>query len=196
MIRALLALAPLLTSSPLPSAPSVQDPDANLDGSKAVLSIDGEPVSADTYTRWLIDTGGSRFARDFAERWVVLREAERRGVAPEEEQVAERLQRQIDRRIEGAFRGEKEGWLAELERLERSEGGFIRQLMTELEPEVAAWNLAAQDRVPPEDKVARDWELIYGPYGKDLDLLMMNFQVEVETGEGAEAQARNREAAM
>jgi parvulin-like peptidyl-prolyl isomerase len=196
MIRALLALAPLLTSSPLPSAPSVQDPDANLDGSKAVLSIDGEPVSADTYTRWLIDTGGSRFARDFAERWVVLREAERRGVAPEEEQVAERLQRQIDRRIEGAFRGEKEGWLAELERLERSEGGFIRQLMTELEPEVAAWNLAAQDRVPPEDKDARDWELIYGPYGKDLDLLMMNFQVEVETGEGAEAQARNREAAM
>ena len=189
----ILILAAALAGVPL-RAP--QDPDATLDGSKPVLSIDGAPVSADEYTRWLIDTGGSSFARDFAERWVILRAAEERGIEVTDEQVRAVLDDQIERRIEGAFRGEKEGWVAELERLERSEGGYRRQMMTDLRPEVAAKEIAAQGRVVPEDKIARDWELIYGPYGHDLKLRMMYFRVEVETGEGAEAQAENTRLAM
>ena len=190
-------LAPLLLAPSLPGAgPLPQDPDARLDGSKPVLSIGGAEISADEYTRWLIDTGGSRFARDFAERWAVLREAEAQGVPATEEQVRAKLEKQIRRRIEGAFRGEKEGWVAELERLGRSEPGYMRQSMTDQEPELAAWNLAKKDRVVPEAKIEREWELLYGPYGRDLELLMMNFLVEVETGEGAEAQAFNREQAM
>ena len=168
-----------------------QDPDPELDGSKPVLSINGHLISADEYARWLIDTGGASFARDFAERWVVLREAERRGIEITDEMVRAMVEKPIALRIEHAFRGEKEGWLAELERLGRTEGGHRRQMMTDERPNVAAAALTALDRVVPEDKIARDWELHYGPYGMDAVLRLMNFQVEVETAEGAEAQAES-----
>jgi hypothetical protein len=184
-------LSLVLTAALLARASAVQDPDAELDGAKPVMSIDGHPISADEYARWLIDTGASSFARDFAERWVILREAERRGIEITDEMVREKVERPIALRIEHAFRGEKEGWLAELERLGRSEGGIRRQMMTDERPNVAAEAITAQGRVVPEDKLVRDWELRYGPRGKDLGLRLMNFQVEVETAEGAEAQAES-----
>jgi parvulin-like peptidyl-prolyl isomerase len=105
--------------------------------------------------------------------------------------VREKVERPIALRIEHAFRGDKQGWLAELERLGRSEGGIRRQMMTDERPNVAAKALAAQNRVVPEEKLVRDWELRYGPQGKDLSLLLMNFQVEVETADGHEAQAES-----
>jgi parvulin-like peptidyl-prolyl isomerase len=181
----------LLVALPWIPAAVPQDPDPELDGSKPVLSIDGHLISADEYARWLIDTGGASFARDFAERWVILREAERRGIEITDEMVRAEVEEPIALRIEHAFRGEKEAWLAELERLGRTEGGHRRQMMTDERPNVAAKALAALDRVVPEDKIARDWELHYGPYGLDAELRLMNFQVEVETGEDAEAQAEN-----
>ena len=187
----------LFLASVLPvCAAAPQDIDARLDGSAPVLSINGELISADEYARWLIDTGGSRFARDFAERWTILREAEAQGLEATEEMIREKLQFQIDTRIQGAFKGEHAGWVAELERLDRTEAGYWRQMMTELESEVAAKLLTAKDRVVPEDKIVRDWERIYGPYGKDLGLRMIFFKVEVETGDTAEQTAENRRLAM
>ena len=59
--------------------------------------------------------------------------------------------------------------------------------------------LTADGRVVPEEKIERDWELVYGPRGRDLDMLMMKFQVEVLTppeGSPPEAQEENRRRAF
>jgi parvulin-like peptidyl-prolyl isomerase len=186
------AAAGALLSSP-------QDPDDVFDGSVPVLRVDGALITADEYTRWLIETGASRFGRDFAERWVVLREAEARGVELSDRDVADHVDFQIQRRITHAFRGEKAGWLDELDRTGRTEGGYRRQQWVEQRPELTCKAMVAADRVVPEDKIVRDWELKYGPRGIDVELLMMKFQVEVLTppsGSPPEELERNREQAF
>jgi hypothetical protein len=176
-----------------------QDPGDAFDGSAPVLRVDGVEISADEYARWLIETGASRFGRDFASRWVVLREAENRGVDVPTEDIVGHVDYQIQRRITHAFRGEKDGWLDELSRTGRTEGGYRKQQLVEQRPELVCEAMVEVDRVVPEDKIVRDWELVYGPRGVDVALLMMKFQVEVltpPTGSPPGELERNREQAF
>jgi hypothetical protein len=176
-----------------PGRAQIAEPD-----SSAVMRIDGEAISADEFGRWLIDVDGARLARSFAEQWLVVREAERRGIAPPAQAVDERIDAEVADRVRGAFLGRREDWLAELARLGRSEGGHRAQRRAEVEPLLAATELARSGRVVPEEKIRRDFELLYGPEGKDYELRGILFRVEVETPPPGtpreEAEARRRRA--
>ncbi len=194
MLRILLLTA--AAAAALPSQP--QDPDDTFDAGVSVLRVDGEEITADEYTRWLIETSVSRFGNDFAQRWAVLREAERRAVVVPDEDVAELVDFQIQRRITHAFRGEKQGWLNELERAGRTEGGYRRQQFADRRPQFVCKAMVTADRAVPEDKVVRDWELKHGPRGVDVELLMMKFHVQASTppGSSPDELERSRERAL
>jgi parvulin-like peptidyl-prolyl isomerase len=145
--------------------------------SEPVLRVGGEEIGAAEYGRWLIDTLGSRLARVFADDWVVYREADRRGVEVDERQVLEVLDWEIETRITHAFLGKKQGWLDELARTGRTEGGLRRQRFAELEPEVLTREIVAIDRVVPEYKIEREFELRHGRNGRRYDLSMIKFGV-------------------
>ena len=163
------------------------------------MRIDGEPIPAEAFGRWLIDVQAGSAARSFAEAWAVEREARRRGLEVSPQELAAELEAEIEERVEGAFLGDRDDWRDELRRLGRSEGGHRAQRSVELRPRLAAKALAAQDRVVPEEKIVRDWELAYGPRGRHMELQMLKFQVEVPTateGDRRVEQAANRERAM
>jgi parvulin-like peptidyl-prolyl isomerase len=157
----------------------------------AVLSIDGQEVPAQAYARWLIEEVGPPLVREFAEGWALEREARARGLEVDPDEVAARLDAEIAARVEGAFLGDRAGWVAELARLGRSREGYRLQRATELRALLAATALAAEGRVVPEEKIRRDWELEHGPRGRAFVLDVLKVQVEVppprdgETGRAA-----------
>ncbi len=144
-----------------------------------VVVIDGVPISGDEFGRWMLDLFGSRMANRFAEQWLVRRAAEARGVALAPDAVDTRMDSEISERIRGAFLGKREDWLEELQRLATSEDGYRRRRGLELEPELLATEICKQDRVVPEELVVRDWELFYGPDGREYTLSGIKVEVEV-----------------
>ncbi len=147
----------------------------------AVLLIDGVEVPADAYASWLIEEVGPPLVAQFAGGWAVEREAARRGLEVGSEEIQAALEDEIAVRVQGAFLGRREDWIAELRRLGRSERGHRRQRETELGTLLATTKLAADGRVVPEEKVVRDWERDFGPQGRAFELEMMQLRVLVHT---------------
>jgi hypothetical protein len=157
LLAALLAAAPQSTDL---GAKSIQAP-----SSTAVLRLDGAEISSDEYARWLLDNFAVGQVKTFAGDHLIGREARRRGIELQPDEVSRELDGEIAVRINGAFLGSKEGWLAELERTQRSEAGLRTQRTQALEIELLTRKLVAQGRVVPEEKVVREWELSYGRGG-------------------------------
>lgn len=151
----------------------------------AVLSIDGVPVSADEYGRWMIDCFASRMARSFSEQYVVSRAAAEAGVVLAPGAVDTQIDSDVAVRVANAFRGERENWLDELRRTGWSETGHRLYRRTELTPFMLATEMTRRDRVVPEELIVRDWQLFYGPQGKEYTLSAIFVRVEVETPEAA-----------
>jgi parvulin-like peptidyl-prolyl isomerase len=170
---------------PATARPAAQDTQAApKDG---VLSIDGHVIGADEYGSWLLSIAGERFARTFAgEFWIIDREAKRLDVDTTPEVVASRVEDDIQVRIKNAFYGRRDEWLKEIARTRRTEGGVRRQRETEMKAWIQAENICNIDRVVPENKVVREWELQYGRNGLKFDLLMMKFQVIVPSELGVQ----------
>lgn len=164
----------------------------------SVLTIDGQAIPGEDFAAWLIEEVGPPHMKDFAIGWEIGRIAAERGLAADETQVREFLDQEIATRVQGAFRGERDGWVAELARLGRSVDGHRVQRTAELQPELDSFNLANQDRVVPEAKIVRDWELYHGPRGRifDLELLKVEIVMQMPQERGsAEAIAHARDQA-
>lgn len=149
----------------------------------AVMTIDGVPISADEYGRWMIDLFAARQAKRFAEQRVVRQTAHESGVELPAQVTDQRIDSEVDERVQHAFRGVRADWLDELRRTGWSEGGHREHRRTELEPWLLATELTRRERVVPEELVVRDWELFYGPQGKEYTLSGILIKVEVETPE-------------
>ncbi len=173
------ALTPPQPAQDSPLAPASRAAPLRPPSDGDVLVVDGVPISGDEYARWMLDLFGSRMAKRFAEQWLVRQAAAARGVELAPNAVDERMDAEIAERIRGAFLGQREGWLAELERLESSEGGYRRRRGVELEPELIATELCRLDRVVPEELIVRDWEHFYGPDGREYTLSGIKVAVEV-----------------
>jgi parvulin-like peptidyl-prolyl isomerase len=147
----------------------------------AVMRINGVDVPAEEFGRWLLDIEGERLSHTFGEQWLVRREAAKEGVSVAPEQVGQELDQEIAIRVHGAFLDKRDDWLAELQRLGRSEGGHRAQRTAELEPQMLTTEMCRRGRVVPEEKIRRDWELFYGPGGREYELRGIKFLVEVVT---------------
>lgn len=143
--------------------------------------LDGEPIATAAFGQWLLDTQGEALVPVFArEHFLLEREAIARGVAVTDAQVDAEVERQLSKRIAGAFRGSRSDWLAELARTGRTEAGLRLQRRTELRARMNASAIAAIDRVVPRDKVVREWWQKHGRNGRQYDLRLIQFAVRVE----------------
>ncbi|MEO6710939.1 MAG: peptidylprolyl isomerase [Planctomycetota bacterium] len=181
MLRQIFAI--LFSASLLVAAPKSQgsgDPRAP-QGKTAVMRLDGEDISWDEYSHWLIENFGAKLATNFAGDHLIEREAVRRGVEAAPLEIETELEHELRVRIDGAFLGSKDSWLAELERTQRSEAGFHTQRTQELRVDLLTRKTVAVDRVVPEAKIVREWELSYGRGGRAYDLSMLQVRCEFLT---------------
>ncbi len=144
------------------------------------LRIDGTEVSLDAFARWMVRNVGERQAAIFGkEFWGVEREARDAGVNVSDEECARRVDVDIQERIEKAFAGRKAEWLAELQRTRRTEDGVRMERELELRPYALAEKIASIDRVVPDQKIERDWQVQYGRHGRRYELSMLKVLVVV-----------------
>lgn len=160
----------------------------------AVLSIDGESISAREFGMWLIQTQGEKMARQFAEDYFAVdQEAARLGVELTDDEILKDVRADLDVRIAHAFLGSKSDWIKEVERTGHTESGIVRQRLVEYRPRLLAKKIASIDRVVPESKIVREWQRIYGRNGKKYDLQMIKFKPVVTTSLNASRETWNAE---
>ncbi len=188
MIRQILTLV-LLALHPAPASQSQALGDTQKQRSDPVLRVDGEEISSEEYTRWLIDNFGARLATTFAGDHLIGKEAQRRGIELPAAEVEAELEKELSTRIDGAFLGSKDAWLAELARTQRSEVGIRAQRAQEIGVDLLTRKVVATDRVVPENKIVREWELSYGRGGRAYDLSMLLVRCEFLTPQGEAPQA-------
>jgi parvulin-like peptidyl-prolyl isomerase len=175
----ILLLAPLAAAVPGPRAQQQPAPLAD-----AALAIDGERIPLDLYARWLLRNFGERAAQTFARDHVAVEQAAREaGVEVDAEACAGIVDAALAERIEKAFFGQCEGWLAELARTGRTEAGVRLQMETQTRPLELARGMAAIGRVVPEHKIVREWEQRHGRNGRRYELLMTKVLVVVPSRE-------------
>jgi parvulin-like peptidyl-prolyl isomerase len=189
-------LAALLLALAAPAAVAQQqEPVAQTPEAGAVMVIDGVPISADEYGRWMIDLFASRMARSFGEQHLVREAAKTGGIELPANAVDASIDAEVGERVEKAFKGDRAAWLDELRRTGWTEGGHREYRRVEVEPQMLATEMTRQGRVVPEELIRRDWELFYGPEGKEYALSGILIKVEVETLENSareENEARRR----
>ncbi|QDU68954.1 peptidylprolyl isomerase [Engelhardtia mirabilis] len=133
-----------------------------------VLLINGEPISQVTFENWMLDNRGETFASTFALAVAIEWAAERAGITIDDASVNAIVQAEIQVRVDNVFGGDRAGWIAELAVNDRTEAGYVAQQMLDVRSREQARALANIDRVVPEAKIVRDWELQYGPQGTRL----------------------------
>lgn len=195
MLRHLLLLLISPAGFGLPQAPqSGQEfPRGGGDPSDVVLGIDDETVHAGEFAAWMLENHGGKLSTLFAGDWLIEREAERKGIVVSQAEVDAVMAREWATRIDGAFLGDKEAWRAELERTQRSEAGLRNQRGLELRIELLTSKLVAKDRVVPEEKIRREWELSYGRGGKAVELSMLHVHCEFESPADKSEREQRRE---
>jgi parvulin-like peptidyl-prolyl isomerase len=172
MLPGLLLLLPLFRAQAPAPRPASESP--------PFLRIEGQDVSADEFVEWLLEFDGEPRALEYARKtWAVAREAARLGIDVGGAEVATEVDRQIDERVAGAFRGSREQWIGELDRTGRTVDGIRRQRAVETLPELQARAIASLDRVVPEVVIRREWELRHGRGGRRYDLRLMRFRADV-----------------
>lgn len=141
-------------------------------------------TSALEYGAWLLRNRGVVGLPNYADivRWEI--QAERLGVTPDKALIEPRVQGQIDVRLEGAFGGDPEPWIAELRRANRTEEGYRADSRWQAWTWLLGNAVTRVGRVVPEDKLRREWELLYGPQGKRIQFAGLQREVIVDQSEG------------
>jgi parvulin-like peptidyl-prolyl isomerase len=137
--------------------------------------VDGPAVQFgdDVYTRdqfgaWLLREFGAQRMREFAFVHEIERRAGELGADMSRAPDVAAAQEDFDVRIANAFRGDRDGWLAELERLGHTEEGvYAMRVAEERHMRLSEFVARAQWQVK-EHHVVREWQRRYGPGGRGV----------------------------
>jgi hypothetical protein len=135
-----------------------------------VLTIDGEPVPRGPFATWLVRMRGELMSDDHAALRTVERAArEELGLVLSPEVVRAEVDAAVAERVENSFGGDRAAWVRSLERLGRSERGYLVEREVQVRHELLADALTREGRVVPEELVVSQWERRHGPGGVTLE---------------------------
>lgn len=180
-----------LESHGLSVAPSGE---ARLDEPALRVTLGGETleVPRKAFADWLCAWRGEYFAVDFARTAAIAAAAERAGVRVTDAQIEAALDAEIAERLQSAFGGRREGWLAELAQVGRSEAGYRSARRLQIRDELRVLALAGERRLSDPAALARAFEARFGRGGRRLELDVIRCDVVVQSREGASREELNR----
>jgi hypothetical protein len=172
----------LLLALTCAGAPQDAAPRAFLEG--PALVIDGEVVSWAEYGSYLVREHGAKQASAFANHIAIERAAREAGIVLGTEELDERALAEIDRRVRGAFAGDRDAWLAELAGLGTTEAHWMVVRRAELRDELRLERLVKARRVIRDEDVHALWEQRHGPGGRSIRVHALRLQYAVPSSEG------------
>lgn len=148
-----------------------------------VLRIGEERIGAAEFGEWLVRERGRSMAPNYALRLLIEREAAKLDIALTPEELAGMADEEIRVRVQNAFSGVREDWVAELTASGLTEDGYRTQRIEELGLEAVRDRLVKALRVIDEPRIEREWERVYGPNGRSMKVLGILRRVEARSGE-------------
>ncbi len=165
------------------ATPQHADPPAPLDS--PALVIDGEPISRERFGAWLVREQGEAHAEVFANHVSVARAASTAGVSVAPEEIDSRARSEMAARVQGAFGGDRDGWVAELATLGTDETGWLARRRVELTDELLLERWIQSRRRIEESDVRAEWERRYGPGGRAIRVRALSLRYVVPSAEGS-----------
>lgn len=133
-----------------------------------VLTLEGAPIARGVYGEWLARIHGEVQALNFTTMYLIGKRAAEMGYHASPEEVAARVEEDLELRIAGPFGGDRQAWLGHLEQHRRTEEAFEREQSVVITFHVQADEILIARRRIPEEEVRRSWEATYGPMGRHL----------------------------
>ncbi|MBI5434260.1 MAG: peptidylprolyl isomerase [Planctomycetes bacterium] len=149
-------------------------------------------VPRDEFAAWLLAWRGEYLAVDYALALRIERAAEKANVRITDAEVDAALDAEIQERVQGAFNGRREDWLAELAQVGRSEAGYRAARRAQVRDELFVLALAGEKRVHDPAALARAFELQFGRGGRRAELDVVRFGVVITAAETASQEERAR----
>ena len=173
VLSCFLSLNPAL--SPVPNAGRIASPSEQ----ELALTIDGQPITVEEFTRWLVRFRGETLAVDFVEIALLERETKRLGQAVSAEEVSDAAADVINRRVAALFKGDYSLWKEELAKENRSVLGFTLELEMGIRKSMLSANILKAERIISEEALREAWIYNYGPEGRTLDARIIEIEVEM-----------------
>jgi len=162
------------THAPLPNARSLASPIEQ----DLALTIDGQPITVEEFTRWLVRFRGETLAVDYVEKALLEREAKRLGQTVSQEEVSKASAAVIDRRVMEIFKGDYSLWKDELAKERRTVLGFTLELEETLRRSLLSTSILKAERVIGEETLREAWVYNYGPEGRTIEARIIEIEVE------------------
>ncbi len=162
-------------------------------GAQIVMRVGGQPVERAEFEVRLLELQGENFASQFADQWLIQREARSLGVDDVSEEAKATTESEIKERIDKAYGGDQSKWLAELKSANRTPAGRRAERVQDLERDLRLRNIAAHERVVSDEKVERDWERQYGPEGRRYRVRLLFKRLTIPTLGGATREQQEAE---
>ena len=163
-------------------------PQGDDSATEVVLRINGEAVTRRRFEDWLLLNRGELDAPLLARTLRLRTKAEALGLSLTEEEVRRRAREEVERRLWGAFAGDRVAWEAELAREGRTSAGRIAERAITIEAELLLEAILQRGTSIAEADLRALWEERYGPGGREpkVRLLRKRFVVPFEPGENTQ----------
>jgi len=151
-------------------APKVALPDAAFVGDPRSSELEvghiyGRPVQLSSFASWLTQTRGRPHLEPFFQTQLVRRLSEALGATFTAEEVALRMDSDLEDRLHLFYDGDRTRWLAELRSDGRTLAGWRREAAVRAQHDLRAEALLLARRVVDVREVHAEWERRHGPEG-------------------------------
>lgn len=149
----------------------------------AVIEQNRRAITRKQYEAWLVERFGESNARSFARDWLVRSKTVGSRRAPSKKAIHDRIDAEIQERIDNAFRGDREAWKKEIELTGTTWKAYRRLQEHIVEQELRLETLLRERRTYPESAQREEWERLYGRDGRTLQLRWIVLDVDYPTRE-------------
>ncbi|MCB9913566.1 MAG: peptidylprolyl isomerase [Planctomycetes bacterium] len=137
---------------------------------RAVLALDGRPVTRETYAEWLVPQRGRALASAFVDRRTIARLAAAAGVSVTRVEVETRAAEELDTLVDLFFQGDRQAWREDMAAKGEREDDARRKALLRVEHTLLAEKLLMATREITEEQVERAWVERYGEGGRSLEV--------------------------
>ncbi|MFT7669888.1 MAG: hypothetical protein ACI8X5_002595 [Planctomycetota bacterium] len=141
------------------------------------LSIDGQPIAWNEYAQWLLLLQGEGNSEEFISNYLVTQAAQEGGITATNEQLLKSVNESVNVRVERAFNGDRNLWVAELERLGQTPEIYFEERLTPARFEFQIDELVKARRIVTDEQVRDLWESRYGPEGRAMQMSLLFLKI-------------------
>lgn len=152
-------------------------PFALADDDAVVARVNGADISADVYSRWLMERHGHVYLKDFLREQVILQAAGEAGVLPTDAQAEAAWESERQTIIDNVHHGDEKNWISSLDDQGLDPTPFGKRRTAAWRSTLALRALAQLERSFTEEELRDRYKSVYGELGERLTLQVLRYDM-------------------